>query len=107
MGHQAREGPGAAAGDITAGKTVTTVLHVGGLNWASEKAVPEQVLGRRPGVALVEANPVAQTANVTFDTGQTSVADLRQCVCECGFQSTGQSVPCHICDPLAEPDPPS
>jgi len=91
----------------TPGKTVTTVLHVGGLNWASEKAVPEQVLGQWPGVALVEANPVAQTANVTFDTGQTSVADLQQCVQECGFQSVGQSVPCHICDPLAEPDPPS
>ena len=54
----------------------------------------------------MEANPVAQTANVTFDTGQTSVADLRRCVQECGFQSVGQSVPCHICDPLAEPDPP-
>ena len=26
--------------------TVTTVMHVGGLNWASEKAVPERVLGR-------------------------------------------------------------
>src|SRR6516165_6731672 len=87
--------------------TVTTVMHVGGLNWASEKAVPERVLGRRPGVGLVEANPVAQTANVTFDTGQTSVADLRRCVQECGFQSVGQSVPCCICDPLAEPDPPS
>jgi P-type Cu2+ transporter len=87
--------------------TVTTVMHVGGLNWASEKAVPEQVLGRRPGVALVEANPVAQTANVTFDTGQTSVEDLRRCVQECGLHSVGQSVPCHICDPLAEPDPPS
>jgi Cu2+-exporting ATPase len=91
----------------TPGTTVTTVLHVGGLNLASEKAVPEKVLGRRPGVALVEANPVAQTANVTFDTGQASVADLQQCVQECGFQSVGQSVPCHICDPLAEPDPPS
>jgi P-type Cu2+ transporter len=92
--------------DAGAGKVATTVLHVGGLNWASEKAVPERVLGRRPGVALVEANPVAQTANVTFDTGQTSVADLRRCVQECGFQSVGQSVPCCICDPLAEPDPP-
>ena len=89
------------------GKVAMAVLHVGGLGWASEKAVPEQVLGRRPGVALVEANPVAQTANVTFDTSQTSVADLRRCVQECGFQSVGQSVPCCICDPLAEPAPPS
>jgi len=62
----------------TPGKTVTAVLHVGGLSWASEKAVPEQVLGRRPGVALAEANPVAQTANVTFDTGPPSAAALHQ-----------------------------
>jgi Cu2+-exporting ATPase len=81
-------------------------LHVGGLGWASEKAVVEQVLSRRPGVAVVEANPVAQTAAVTFDTGQTSVAELRQWVQECGFHCAGQSVPTHICDPLAEPDPP-
>jgi Cu2+-exporting ATPase len=73
----------------------------------SEKAVVERVLGRRPGVGLVEANPVAQTSNVTFDTGQTSVGELRRCVCECGFRSVGQSVPSGVCDPLAEPDPPS
>jgi len=40
----------------------TVVLHVGGLNWASEKAVAEAVLGRRPGVVGVAANPVAQRA---------------------------------------------
>jgi len=103
----APDGRAGSADGAPAGKVATTVLHVGGLNMASEKAVPEQVLGRRPGVALVEANPVAQTANVTFDTGQTSVADLQRCVQECGFQSVGQSVPCCICDPLAEPAPPS
>jgi Cu2+-exporting ATPase len=92
--------------DRAASTTVTTVLHVGGLGWASEKAVVERVLGRRPGVGLVEANPVAQTSNVTFDTGQTSVAELRRCVCGCGFRSVGQSVPSHVCDPLAEPGPP-
>ena len=45
----------------------TVVLHVGGLHYATEKAVVEQVLGRRPGVLAVDANPVAQTATVTFD----------------------------------------
>jgi P-type Cu2+ transporter len=44
----------------------TAVLDVRGLNWASEKAVVEAVLGRRPGVQAVEANPVSQTATVTF-----------------------------------------
>ena len=61
---------------MSAGKVATAVLHVGGLNWASEKAVVERVLRRRPGVRAVEANPVSQTATITFDTTQTSVAGL-------------------------------
>jgi len=81
---------------------VTTVLHVGGLHYASEKAVVEGVLGHRPGVLAVDANPVAQTATVTFDPEQTSVARLREWVEECGYHCEGQSVPGHVCDPLAE-----
>src|SRR5437016_4767662 len=91
--------------EVPARKVATAVLHVGGLNWASEKAVVERALGRRPGVRLVEANPVSQTATVTFDTAQTSVAELRRWVEECGYHCAGQSVPSHICDPMAEPDP--
>src|SRR5919197_6155161 len=81
----------------------TVVLHTGGLNWATEKAVVEKVLGRRPGVLEVEANPVGQTATVTFDAAQTSVADLRRWVEECGYHCAGQSVPSHVCDPMIEP----
>jgi len=47
---------------MSTGKVATTVRQVGGLNWASEQAVVERVLCRRPGVQLVEANPVSQTA---------------------------------------------
>ena len=100
--HDAHAGHGDEVGPD---KVATTVLEVGGLNWASEKAVVEQVLGRRPGVQLVEANPVSQTATVTFDTAQTSVAELRRWIEECGYHCAGQSVPAHICDPMAEPDP--
>jgi len=80
----------------------TTVLHVGGVHYASEKAVVEHVLGARPGVSVVEANPVAQTATVTFDPAQTSVEELRAWVRECGYHCAGQSVPGHLCDPMAE-----
>ena len=80
----------------------TIVLHTGGLNYASEKAVVETVLSRRPGVSEVEANPVAQTATVSFDPSQTSVDELREWIEECGLHCSGQSVPGHICDPLAE-----
>src|SRR5262249_23872680 len=90
---------------MSTGKVATTVLQVGGLNWASEQAVVERVLCRRPGGQLGEANPVSQTATVTFDTARTSVAELRRWVEECGYHCAGQSVPAHICDPMAEPDP--
>jgi P-type Cu2+ transporter len=82
----------------------TTVLHVGGLHYATEKARVERVLGARPGVLGVDTNPVAQTATVTFDAAQTSVAELRTWVQECGYHCAGQSVPGHVCDPLVSPD---
>src|SRR5919109_2758071 len=82
----------------------TIVLHVGGLHYASEKAVVEQVLAQRPGVVSVEANPVAQTATVRFDPAETSVEDLRGWVEQCGYHCAGQSVPGHVCDPLVAVD---
>jgi Cu2+-exporting ATPase len=82
----------------------TVVLHVGGLLYASEKGVVERVLANLPGVLAVEANPVAQTATVSFDSARTSVEELRDWVEECGFHCEGQSVPGHLCDPLAAPD---
>src|SRR4051794_19128339 len=82
----------------------TVVLHVGGLHYASEKNVVEQVLAHRPGVLAVEANPVAQTATVTFDPAETAVEDLRGWVEQCGYHCAGQSAPGHVCDPLVDPD---
>jgi Cu2+-exporting ATPase len=82
----------------------TVVLHTGGLHYASEKRVVEEVLGRRPGVVSVEANPVAQTATVTYDPAGTGVEELRAWVRDCGYHCAGQSVPGHVCDPLVAPD---
>jgi P-type Cu2+ transporter len=81
----------------------TVVLDVHGLRWATEQNVVTKVLGRRPGVLDVEANPVAQTATVAFDPARTSVAELREWVRDCGYHCAGQSVPDHLCDPLWEP----
>ncbi|OIJ27626.1 heavy metal translocating P-type ATPase [Nocardioides luteus] len=83
--------------------TSTAVLEVSGVHWASSKSVAESVLGRRPGVLAVDANPVAQTATVTFDPDLTDVTQLRDWIIECGYHCSGQSVPGHICDPLASP----
>ena len=82
----------------------TVVLDVRGLQWASEKARVEAILGRRPGVATVEANPVAQTATLTYDPTQTSVEELRDWVRDCGLHCSGRAVPHHVCDPLAVAD---
>src|SRR5659263_300842 len=81
----------------------TTVVHVGGLHWATWEAVVEKTLLRRPGVREVDANAVSQTATVTFDPAATSVAALVGWVEECGYHCAGQSVPDHVCDPRAEP----
>jgi Cu2+-exporting ATPase len=86
----------------TAQRPAFAVLHVGGVHYASEKAVIEEVLGRRPGVLEVDANPVAQTATVTFDPQVTSVYELSRWVEECGYHCAGRSTPGHVCDPLAE-----
>jgi P-type Cu2+ transporter len=86
---------------------VTVVLDVRPMLRGSEKAVVEARLLRRPGVLEVEANPVAQTANVTYDPSLTSLKELRRWLEECGLHCAGQSVPSHLCDPLEEPDPPA
>jgi Cu2+-exporting ATPase len=82
--------------------TATAILHVGGLNYATEKAVVERGLPNRPGVMAVDANPVGQSATVEYDPQVTSVEALQRWVEACGYHCAGRSVPGHICDPLAE-----
>jgi Cu2+-exporting ATPase len=84
----------------------TAVLEVSGVQWASEKARVEAVLGRRPGVLRVDANPVGQTATIAYDPDRTSVAELTEWIRECGYHCAGRSVPAHLCDPLAEEEAP-
>jgi Cu2+-exporting ATPase len=81
----------------------TTVLHVGGLQWATSAAVIEASLLRRPGVVSVAANAANQTATVTYDPATTSVAALSKWVRDCGFHCAGRSVPDHVCDPMSDP----
>ncbi|MGW5723386.1 heavy metal translocating P-type ATPase [Amycolatopsis sp. NPDC003865] len=91
--------------DHPGGAANTVVLDVRGLHWATEQNVVNAVLRRRPGVLDVAANPVAQTATVTFDPARTSVAELSGWVRDCGYHCAGQSVPDHVCDPMQEPGP--
>ncbi len=82
------------------------MLQVAGVRWVSSKPVTEAVLGRRPGVLEVDANPVAQTATVRYDPNRTSVAALADWIRDCGYHCAGRAVPDHVCDPLAEPAEP-
>ena len=75
----------------------TAVVEVAGLSWASEAATVESVLGRRPGVLSVAANPVGQTATVSFDPARTSVAEIAGWIRDCGYHCSGRSVPTHLC----------
>lgn len=86
--------------------TQTVVLHVGEQYSASEKAVVEAALGRHPGVLEVDANPVAQTATVTYEESVTSIDELRRLVRRCGYECAGCSVPGCMCDPGQEPGRP-
>jgi len=79
----------------------TVVLELDGVQWASQKATVEAVLGRRDGVLSVDANPVNQTASVGFDPSRVSAADLAGWVRDCGYHCRGESVPDHICPPEA------
>jgi Cu2+-exporting ATPase len=80
----------------------TTVLEVSGVQWASSRDLVERVLGRREGVTAVAANPLAQTATVTYDPALTSPADLTAWIRDCGYHCQGRSVPLHVCDPLVD-----
>ena len=80
----------------------TAVLEMSGLHWASEQQVVESTLGRLDGVRSVDANPVAQTATVTYDPSETSIAALRDWIVQCGYHCAGQSVPAHVCLPMEE-----
>ncbi len=84
----------------------TTVLDVSGLQWASEQAIVARVVGHCTGVESIEVNPAGQTATVTFDPAEITLADLRRCIVECGYHCAGQSVPGHMCDPMALPGEP-
>jgi Cu2+-exporting ATPase len=66
------------------------VLHVGRQFRATEKAAVEASVARLSGVQAVEANPVVQTATVTYDPAVVALERLRRRVQECGFDCAGR-----------------
>ena len=80
-----------------------TVLHVGGLHWATSEPAIGSALARRAGVEAVEANAANQSATVTYDPNVTTVAELAGWVRECGYHCAGRSVPMHVCVAMDDP----
>lgn len=76
-----------------AGDERRVVLELDGLQWASETRAVEAVLGRQPGVLAVTANPVAQTATVTYDPARTTV---RAPIIACSMRSIISTLSCVI-----------
>ena len=68
-------GTGAEEVRVMSTRQTTAVLEVVGVHWATERPVTEKVLGRRAGVLAVEADPIAQTAMVTYDPATTATTD--------------------------------
>ena len=77
-------------------------LEVSGVQWASSKNVAEAVLSRRPGV--LEVGPIRWRRPPRSPTIPTNLGGgAGRLGTDCGYHCAGQSVPEHICDPLAEP----
>jgi Cu2+-exporting ATPase len=66
---------------------VDAVIGTRGAQWASQKSVVEDVIGRQRGVHAVDANPVTQTASVRFDPAVTSIVDLQRSMRNCGYDA--------------------
>lgn len=64
--------PKTPAGRAPTATLKSTVVEVRGLHWSTSRAIVEHVLLQRPEVAAVDANPVAQTATVSYDPSVTS-----------------------------------
>jgi copper chaperone CopZ len=87
--------------NIPVSTMLSVVLEFDGVQWASEKNTVEATLGRRRGVVGVEANPVAQTATVTYEPARTTVEDLAGWIRGLRLSLPRGSVPDHICSPQA------
>ena len=73
------------------------VFEAGGLLRASSAAALQEFLGREHGIQAVEANPVSQTVNVTYDEAALTADDVRELIERFGCSCGGEVVPCHLC----------
>jgi len=77
----------------------TRTFEVGGLLSPMSASGVEKQLSTLPGVTAVQANAVAGSASVTFDTERISAEAIRSGIEECGYHCAGEAVPHHLCAP--------
>ena len=81
----------------------TTVIHLEGIESILSTAGVEKKMCRHPGIHKVETNFMTGTATVYHDDSVT-LAEIKQCVADCGYGCAGAAAPENIAKPG---DPPA
>ena len=81
----------------------TTVIHLEGIETPLASAGVEKKMCQHPGIHKVETNFMTGTATVYHDDSVT-LAEIKQCVADCGYGCAGEAAPEHIVKPG---DPPA
>src|SRR3972149_10996481 len=81
----------------------TTVIHLAGIETPLASAGVEKKMCRHPGIHKVETNFMTGTATVYHEDSVT-LAEIKQCVADCGYGCAGECLPEHLVKPG---DPPS
>ncbi|MCK6585089.1 MAG: copper-translocating P-type ATPase [Anaerolineales bacterium] len=80
-----------------------TVIQLGGIESILSSAGVEKKMCKHPGIHKVETNFMTGTATVYHDDSVT-LAEIKQCVTDCGYGCAGEAAPQHIVKPG---DPPA
>lgn len=75
----------------------TVTVDVGGLLQVLDSELITQQLNKLTGVHEARVNYASGSATVSFDPGQTSVADIATRIRECGHHCHGEILPAHVC----------
>ena len=81
----------------------TTVIKLDGIESVLSPAGVEKHMCQHPGIHKVETNFMTGTATVYHDDAVT-LTEIKQCVADCGYSSSGEALPDHLVKP---DDPPA
>ncbi len=76
----------------------TTVIHLEGIETPLASAGVEKKMCQYPGIHKVETNFMTGTATVYHDDSVT-LAEIKQCVADCGYGCAGEAAPINIAKP--------